>query len=132
MKRPDQGERAMWFVLAFLLFSWTGRCRAQTPYSAPAQYGPWFHDVLECSGVVHPHATFPDLSFVSVPGEFFMADGHADRIGYAYVDTKTIYVIASRTLDERVIKHEMLHQILGVPGHGPMFALCGAGEMENE
>lgn len=111
-----------------------GTCHAQqvavaptvTSYAPPPVYRAWYAHMLACSGVVHPAAPFDSLHFLSVTDTAFAAEGQVRRyIAYTYPGDRTIVVIRDSLYAERVVSHELLHAILGKPGHGPMFQMCG-------
>ncbi len=96
-------------------------------YPVPTVYAFWWDDIRGCSG---RSGSFARLRFYTVVtpviirgtefpcGDNLMCNGlweapHDITIAPAYVE------------HERLVKHEMLHDLLGTPGHPPVFAECG-------
>ncbi len=83
---------------------------------APAVYQEWFAATAACSGL---SGTSQTIEWYVVPGApSFQADG-ADRVGmWQRVDGKSQIVIAGAYAEhEMVVRHEILHHLLGEKGH---------------
>lgn len=102
-------------------------CRAQQMEErAPlTEYKQWYADMALCSGVVHPAIPFSSLRYIVVHAPVFPVEGRGAYLGYTFLSDSTIYVVADSAASKLVISHEMLHAIIGRPGHGPMFDTCG-------
>lgn len=90
-----------------------------TPYPPPAIYRAWFREMEQCSGK-RSAIPFDSLTFVAVHAEAFAAKGRGPFLGYTYMDERTIAVVADSTGSRWLVAHEMLHVVLGAPGH-PQF-----------
>lgn len=95
-------------------------------YAPPTIYVAWWAQIRECSGLT---GSFGDLRFFTVAspvtlrgtqfpcGEGMMCNGvwdapHDITLAPAYVES------------ERLVKHEMLHDLIGRPGHPAVFDEC--------
>ena len=86
-------------------------------YSAPSIYKIWWKEVKKCAGVSSvPDSSFNSLKWVSVDSDGFMAMGHGPYMGYTYAWDDEIWVLERYKMDERLIKHEMLHYLLWTAG----------------
>jgi hypothetical protein len=61
-----------------------------------------------------------------IPGDVF-ATPEGPRWGW-WEPPHTIYIAAAHWLDERLVEHEMLHDLLQTGGHPPIFQICGIQE----
>lgn len=90
-------------------------------FTPPAAYLTWFDRTEACSGL---GGEFDRLRFYRVPGDEFpcpsgMCVAH-------WTDSHEIYVAEAFIQDEMVIRHEMLHDLIGHPGHpDPPFGPAG-------
>lgn len=83
---------------------------------APAVYQQWFAATASCSGLT---GTSQTIEWYVVPdARSFLVDG-ADRVGmWQRVDGKSQIVIAGAYAEhEMVVRHEILHHLLGTVGH---------------
>ena len=83
---------------------------------APAVYQQWFAATASCSGL---SGTSQTIEWYVIPGaSSFQMDG-ADRVGmWQRVDGKSQIVIAGAYAEhEMVVRHEILHHLLGETGH---------------
>lgn len=83
---------------------------------APAVYQQWFAATASCSGL---SGTSQTIEWYVIPGaRSFQMDG-ADRVGmWQRVDGKSQIVIAGAYAEhEMVVRHEILHHLLGEKGH---------------
>ncbi|HEX2449739.1 MAG TPA: hypothetical protein VHJ69_01290 [Gemmatimonadales bacterium] len=92
-------------------------------FDPPALYRAWFEQTESCSGI---GGDFDRLRFYRVPGDEFscpsgMCVGH-------WTDSHEIFVAEAFLEDELVLRHEMLHDLIGHPGHpDPPFGPAGCG-----
>jgi hypothetical protein len=78
----------------------------------PAVYREWWSKTEACSGL---SGDFDRIEWLVVPGHSFScASGHC--AGHWQSDHQ-IYIAADWTMNELVVRHEMLHDLLGRPGH---------------
>jgi hypothetical protein len=80
-------------------------------YIPPPIYQEWWQWTESCSGLTR---SFSRLTFVEMPGETFLIRGQHSW-GYWY--DHTIWVSEHHVMDEQVVRHEMLHELIGHPGH---------------
>jgi len=83
---------------------------------APDQYRSWFESTAACSGL---DGEFQAIEWYVVPGaDQFVVDG-APRVGmWQRVGGRSQIVVAGNyTGHEMVVRHEMLHHLLGREGH---------------
>jgi hypothetical protein len=90
-------------------------------------YRAWWAETEKCSGLVSPAAQFEDVEFFVVEpddssGFYVLAQG--PFVGWSDIWNDNVYLDRRHAMDRGVVKHEMLHQLIGKPGHGPMFDLC--------
>jgi len=135
-----------WLLLGLLLW-WPSPLVAQTPnvyilalpstetgtiayYSAPLIYKNWWNEVKKCANITDVPDNFLNrLTWVSVDSDGFMAMGHGPYMGYTYAWDNEIWVLRRYMMDERLIKHEMLHYLLWnttprIEGHPIEFITC--------
>lgn len=99
-------------------------------FQAPLIYKNWWTEVKSCAGVTGiPDSLFNTLKWVSVDSDGFMAMGHGPYWGYTYAWDNEIWVLERYKLNERLIKHEMLHYLLWnaptrIYGHSIEFITC--------
>lgn len=88
------------------------------PISALPDYRQWFEETKACSGL---KGSFDDLNFHVVSGDrFTCASGQC--VGM-WVAPNHIYIAQPYLRHEMVVRHEMLHALIGQPGHpDPPFA----------
>jgi hypothetical protein len=100
--------------------------------AAPPSYATWWHETEECSGLT---GDLQRVDWFVVPadsdGGFWCADGPDYTCAGEWVAPHSIYLAGpSRTYpvgyvaDEWTVKHEMLHDLVGRPGHPTPFADC--------
>jgi hypothetical protein len=100
-------------------------------YVAPVQYDVWWDElVLACgctpvtisASIVWRDA--PSRGFACPVGEAM--DANTLCVGQ-WLNSGDIFIATRYRLDERVVKHEMLHAILGVGNHPAIFAKLNLG-----
>ncbi len=83
-----------------------------TRFTPPAEYATWWAATEGCSG---RHGSMARVNWFKVPGEGF-ACPTGTCVG-RWEDNHTIYVAEAWLDHEMVVRHEMLHDLLGVDGH---------------
>jgi hypothetical protein len=99
------------------VFLTIGACSAFEPDRAsamtvPAIYREWFAKTEACSGRT---GDFDRIKWHIVNGRTFECPVGA-CVGY-WEDTHHIYIAAASQMDELVVSHEILHDLIGHPGH---------------
>lgn len=87
-----------------------------TQYEAPAIYGVWFLQVERCSKLA---GTLDGWTWTAVPGDGFLVKGNGPFPGYAAVEHHNYLVLRKYIMNEKLVKHEMLHGLLWQHGQGP-------------
>ncbi len=94
-------------------------------YAAPAQYDTWWDElVLAVNAPVQ--ATLEGIVWHAAPARGFgcpvdeKVDANTLCVGQ-WLSTGDIFIASMDRLDERVVKHEMLHAILNTGGHPAIF-----------
>lgn len=99
-------------------------------YQSPLIYKKWWNEVRICSNTTDvPDTLFDKLKWVSVASDGFMAMGYGPYMGFTYAWDDEIWVLERYKLDERLVKHELLHYLLWnttprVYGHSIEFITC--------
>ncbi len=90
-------------------------------FEPPALYRTWFGDTEACSGLA---GEFERLRFYRVPGnEFACPSGMCVA---RWTDDHAIFVADAFLQNEMVVRHEMLHDLIGRQGHpDPPFGEAG-------
>ena len=122
-----------WWLYLFFLWWWTMGCFNPTApvgaerYDPPAVYHTWWLETAECAHRV-PAIAYHDIRWYVVPSEewqgFDCVLGEDGCAGLAHMHDHEIYVAAWFQMDERIVKHEMLHLLLPEPNHPPIFQTC--------
>lgn len=82
------------------------------PWEPPAVYRQWWAATEACSGL---SGSFDRVEWMIVPGESFeCASGHC--VGHWDPDHK-IFLASDWSDHEMVVRHEMLHELMGRAGH---------------
>lgn len=100
--------------------------------TAPASYALWWQADEACSGLT---GALDDVDWYVVPadsdGGFWCEDGPDHTCAGEWVAPHAIYLAGpNRTypdgyaVDEWTVRHEMLHDLVGRPGHPPVFDDC--------
>jgi len=86
-------------------------------FDPPPVYAQWWKAVEECSG---RGGRFERVQWYVVEGSSF----NGNQVGLWWRDGHRIAVADWHIETQRVVQHEMLHDLIGAPGHGPPFADC--------
>lgn len=116
-------------VLALVLL--LSGCRAvfapgdAVAFDPPPSYRLWWSSVEACAG---RSGDFDRVTWYRLPGRSFQADGRA-VIG-RWEPPHRIYLAADWTDNDFVVRHEMLHDLLGHAGHPdhPFVTPCGLAD----
>jgi hypothetical protein len=82
------------------------------PLAPPATYATWWQATEACSGL---HGDFAAVDWYVVPGTQF--DCPTGTCVGRWESNGRIYLAAGAVMDEQVVRHEMLHALIGRPGH---------------
>jgi hypothetical protein len=92
----------------------------------PVEYFPWWHEISECSGESGDGDAlqfYVVISPLALGGKAFpCGDELCNGIWEAPHD---ITLAPGHVATETLVKHEMLHDLLRVSGHPPVFEECG-------
>lgn len=92
-------------------------------FEAPAVYRTWFASTQACSGLT---GDFERLRFYRVPGDEFACP--SGMCVARWTDAHEIFVAEAFLQNEMVLRHEMLHDLIGHAGHpDPPFGDAGCG-----
>ncbi|HEU5169054.1 MAG TPA: hypothetical protein VFU46_00880 [Gemmatimonadales bacterium] len=93
------------------------------PVSPPATYRDWFGKTEACSGL---SGDFDRIRWYVVPGSEFACPSGA--CAARWIDDHRIFVAQAYLANELVVRHEMLHDLIGHAGHpDPPFGSSGCG-----
>ena len=81
-------------------------------YSPPAEYRRWFDETQACSGL---EGNFDRIKWFVVPGTEFNCPG-GTCVGRWDAD-HSIFIAGDWVDSEMVVRHEILHDLIGHPGH---------------
>ena len=119
-------RRLPWLLLGFSLSSCGADAVApevRRQFDPPAEYRTWFESTESCSGL---GGDFSRLRFFQVPGDEFACP--SGMCVARWTDEHHIYVAEAFVHNEMVIRHEMLHDLIGHAGHpDPPFGAAGCG-----
>lgn len=95
-------------------------------YTPPTVYVSWWAQMRECSGLA---GSFGDLRFFTVVSPVILRGAEFPCGGGQYCNgtweaPHDITIAPAYTASERLIKHEMLHDLLRDPGHPAAFDEC--------
>jgi hypothetical protein len=94
--------------------------------AAPTEYRSWWASTESCSGI---SGDFDQIAWYTVPGVSTMGTDIGEKVGiWAYQDGQSTITIAGEYVQhELVVRHEMLHELLGREGHPDEYfvARCG-------
>ncbi len=87
-----------------------------TPLAAPARYADWFDATERCAGL---QGTYQSIQWYVVPGVTSFATSQGEKVGmWLRHGAGHVIVVAGAYQDhEMVVRHEMLHSLLGRSGH---------------
>ena len=92
-------------------------------FDPPAVYRTWFEATEVCSGL---QADFERLRFYRVPGDEFACP--SGTCVARWNDNHEIFLAEAHVTTELVVRHEMLHDLIGQPGHpDPPFGESACG-----
>ena len=120
------------WILAFLSLMFLGCFNPTAPmgavqYDPPAIYHVWWLEKAECVSQT-PAVAYHKVRWYVVPSEawqgFDCVLGEDGCAGLAHMHDREIYLAAWFQMDERIVKHEMLHLLLPEPDHPPVFKTC--------
>jgi len=80
----------------------------------PQDYLSWWNQTRQCSGL---DGTFSQLHWYVVPGVSTIANDHDEVAGFWLAGRRAIVLAGWYQLSPLVVRHEMLHALLRVPGH---------------
>ena len=86
--------------------------QGETPTDPPPAYREWWARTEACSGLT---GTFDRIKWYTVPGSSFPCSG-GSCVGHWESDHH-IVISADWSNSEMVVRHEMLHDLVGHPGH---------------
>jgi hypothetical protein len=78
----------------------------------PADYRVWFEKTQACSGLT---GNFDRIKWYIVDGQDF--DCPSGKCVGRWNDDHTIYIARAYSGNEMVVRHEILHDLIGHPGH---------------
>lgn len=82
------------------------------PYTPPAEYRKWFDETQACSGLT---GDFDRIKWFVVDGTEF--DCPSGKCVGRWNSDHDIFIASSWVDNELVVRHEMLHDLIGHPGH---------------
>ena len=95
--------------------------------ATPVLYADWWGQIEACAQVTAP---MDRVEWYAVPGnQFATPDG--PRWGW-WTPPHTIYIADAHSTDERLVEHEMLHDLLQTGTHPAQFQTCGVVEGVSE
>jgi hypothetical protein len=109
--RPRASHALVVAVVAF------AGCSSFTPtndhsFAPPAEYRKWFDETQACSGL---KGSFDRIKWYTIEGTDF--DCPSGRCVGRWNDDHSIFVASAWVDNELVVRHEMLHDLIGHPGH---------------
>ena len=84
------------------------------PFVPPPEYRLWWSMTEACSGL---HGSFSSIDWYVVPGATDLPGTHGEYQGEWFVQGNRISLASSEQFDGSLVRHEMLHALLGVDGH---------------
>ena len=112
----DWNRRSVRMFGAVALLATLGSCGfdpvGDVPLTPPAVYREWWDKTQACSGLT---GDFDRLTWSVIEGSSFScSSGHC--AGHWSKDHH-IFLAGDWVMDEMVVRHEMLHELIGRPGH---------------
>jgi hypothetical protein len=104
--------RLLYLVPLFALTGCGFEPSGDEPMSAPAVYRQWWAETEECS---HHTGDFDRIRWFQIPGSAF--DCPSGQCVGRWQNDGRIIVAADWRENEMVVRHEMLHALIGHPGH---------------
>ena len=110
-------------VLTFMFVSvaWFVLPPRATPFDPPPHYRVWWDKTEVCSGLV---GDFDAITWQVTPDSHFYVAGQWVIGAWSIFLTPSIYLAAPYQNHEMIVRHEMLHDLIGRPGHPPLFEQC--------
>jgi hypothetical protein len=84
----------------------------EAPMDAPAMYREWWAKTEACSGL---SGDFDQIEWLVVPGSGFPCS--SGQCAGHWESKHRIFIAGDWTKNEMVVRHEMLHDLIGRPGH---------------
>lgn len=91
-------------------------------YKAPNAYREWWNEIAKCEGLTFPPfnplqgipdgPTADNWMYVAADVDAFMVEGDGPFIGYTFVKTHQIWVLAKYANNQTLVKHEMIHALM--------------------
>lgn len=109
--------------------SWAVALHRRSKYIGPQpQYKRWYDELVAACGC-EPKTPYEAIAFQMVPGVTFKCDvWNCD--GAYILEYDMLFVTSAYANDERVMKHEMLHAILGRGDHPALFKQLGLADAD--
>jgi hypothetical protein len=82
------------------------------PMQPPAEYRTWYEKTVACSGL---QGDFDRIRWYAVPGDGF--DCPSGKCVGRWNSDHKIFVASAYESNEMVVRHEILHDLIGHPGH---------------
>jgi len=98
----------------------------RTSFTPPPEYRGWWDEIKACSGET---GEFGDIRFFEVVGPLFVLGtefpcGGGARCNGLWEAPHDISIARGHLQTERLVKHEMLHELVRIPGHPAIFEAC--------
>lgn len=93
----------------------------------PTLYPAWWAAMEACSHRTGELAALRWFTLADPHATWFWSEGHPAG-GTYWPETRAIVLVPVKITNETSVKHEMLHALLGVPGHPAAFDACGVRE----
>lgn len=86
----------------------------------PPQYEQWYDELVkECD--CRPATTVIELTWYEAPRDGFYCEGQEAPCTGQWINNGVIFIAANWRMDERTVKHELLHAILNRGDHPRIF-----------
>jgi hypothetical protein len=107
---------ALWPLLALALAceEVTALPPGSQSFVPPPEYRLWWSMTEACSGL---HGSFSSVDWYVVPGTTDLPGTHGEYQGEWFVQGNRISLASAEQFDGSLVRHEMLHALLGVDGH---------------
>lgn len=115
---------ALSLLLAACLASPFAPAGARRVTAAPPVYADWWRQMEACARITAP---LHRVEWYAVAGEEF-ATPDGPRWGW-WEPPHTVYLAEAHWWDERLVEHEMLHDLLQTGAHPVVFQTCGVQEI---
>lgn len=86
------------------------------PFTPPAEYAVWFERTEQCAGL---SGRFESIQWLVVPGVETFSTEQGQKVGMwtRKGESHTIVIAGNYRDHEMVVRHEMLHSLIGERGH---------------